>query len=272
MIATMPDVWLVIPTRGRPHNLGRLLTNPNTMLEANVSAMVVLDHDDPELGGYHEELRCAVRGGYGARLWWRHSDRPHPGAGHSSYRRNVNLGADVAFGRGASHVIVLGDDMRPRSPGYANVLATAAGEWTLSYPNDGYQGPKLPTAICMPRGVWAALGGEVLPLPVEHLYSDDYWLALGRGWPRNSSDKLHVPEGIGINYCPSVAVDHLHPHAGKAETDAGYEAIYSSDLPERDGEHWRAYRASGQLEADIRRVRGARATAEALKAARGDGS
>lgn len=258
---TLPDIWLVIPTRGRPANLGRLLAQPETMLEGNVSVMVVLDHDDPQLEAYREELESAARGWIGPRLWWRWHVEPHPGPGRSSYRRNVNLGAAEAFGKGATHVIILGDDSLPLFPSWANQLAMAAGEWQLSYPNDGHQGHKLPTVVCMPRGVWQALGKEAIPVAVDHLYGDAYWLAVGQGWHARKAEWT-IPEGIGITYLPDVLVEHIHPHAGKTETDAGYEAIYSSELPERDGAMWRQYRRAGHLERDIKRVRRDRELAE----------
>jgi hypothetical protein len=80
--------------------------------------------------------------------------------------------------------------------------------------------------------------GRYVPPGLTHLYLDDYWLRLGLELDR-------------IAYLPHVVIEHLHPGAGKADSDAGYAEANSHN--DADKILWEAYR-DNQLAADVEKI------------------
>jgi hypothetical protein len=82
--------------------------------------------------------------------------------------------------------------------------------------------------------------GYFCPPGLIHMYLDNFWAELGRG-------------ANCLAYRGDVIIEHMHPLAGKAEVDAGYDEVWP--LMEPDAERWRYYVGSGRLAADIEKVR-----------------
>jgi hypothetical protein len=59
------------------------------------------------------------------------------------------------------------------------------------------------------------------PPTLTHLYVDNAWLDLGRALE-------------SITYLPDTVIEHLHPHAGKAEPDEGYERVNGDAMYDAD--------------------------------------
>jgi hypothetical protein len=127
----------------------------------------------------------------------------------------------------------MGDDHRPRTLGwdseYIRALTTLSGRCSnrskpgvgMVYGNDMLQGEALPTQVAMTTSIPATLG-RMVPHELAHLYTDTYWKELG--------------EKLGkITYLSGVVVEHMHPGAGKAVIDEGYEfsGSYAFDLAEK---------------------------------------
>jgi hypothetical protein len=191
-----------------------------------------VDADDPELTAYQATcaesvvtLPSATRRGmvdslnHMARLsrYWPHTDR------------------DV--------LVFLGDDHLPRTTGWDKALADAlAGKpAAIAYGNDLLQGERIPTAVAMTASIPRVLG-YMAPPALAHLYVDNVW----RDWG----------EGLGsLTYLPDVIIEHLHPAAGKAERDAGYDAVNAVEVDSADKSAYLAYRDGGGLAADLEKLR-----------------
>ena len=82
--------------------------------------------------------------------------------------------------------------------------------------------------------------GQFNPPGCDHLYLDDYWMALGRATG-------------GLRYLPGVIVEHMHPLAGKSENDKGYQRVNTCDQNTHDRDAWTAYR-DGKFKEDVARL------------------
>jgi hypothetical protein len=136
----------------------------------------------------------------------------------------------------------MGDDHRPRTLGWDQTLlyaATTDGAGPgIAYGNDLLQGANLPTQVCIDARIVELLG-NMAPPQLTHLYVDNYWKALG--------------EGAGcLRYCHNVVIEHMHPVAGKAAMDAGYERVNSGEMYARDESALRELQANDVLASEIR--------------------
>jgi hypothetical protein len=84
--------------------------------------------------------------------------------------------------------------------------------------------------------------GYFAPPALVHLCLDLVWLDLGRGLDR-------------ITYLPDVVIEHMHPAAGKADVDQGYEEVNSAEQVSSDSAAYIDYRDNGGLEADLTKLR-----------------
>jgi hypothetical protein len=116
----------------------------------------------------------------------------------------------------------------------------------IVYGHDLLQGEKLPTQCAMTADIVRALG-HMAPPTLRHMYVDNYWLDLGRA-------------ADCIRYLPEVVVEHMHPFAGKAAMDAGYQRVNASEVYAADQQAYAAYHA-GQFGADVAKVAALRGAA-----------
>ena len=135
----------------------------------------------------------------------------------------------------------MGDDHRPRTNGWDSriraAMAALGPGGGLVYCADGFQNEKLPTAAFFPRGLLERLGKFCPHHAMDHMYLDDYWLALGRAIGR-------------VAYLDDVMIEHCHPIVGKAETDRIYEASAAKAVADQHA--WNLYRAAGKFAQDAR--------------------
>lgn len=242
----MREMLVIVPTRSRPQNVAPLV---EAWLDTDgfdaADLLFAIDADDPAYPEYHYQL-----------------DRAH------ELLRDEALGVRIDYHRFGSHLQLVpklnatatihaeprrsrfalgfaGDDHRPRTPGWSQQQLAALRDLGtgIVYPDDGYQGARIPTSWAMTTDIIRALGAMV-PAPVEHLFCDNAVRDLG--------------EVAGcLRYLPDVLVEHLHPIAGKAEDDAQYQRVNSRSQWRSDK---RAYREwctrdlAGQADA-IRAIR-----------------
>jgi hypothetical protein len=64
---------------------------------------------------------------------------------------------------------------------------------------------------------------------------DDFWMDLGR-------------RAGGLTYLPDVIIEHMHPHAGKAEHDDGYATNNSAETYDHDRRCFEAWLAAAEQE------------------------
>lgn len=70
--------------------------------------------------------------------------------------------------------------------------------------------------------------GYMVPPTIQHLYIDNYFKTLG--------------EWLGtLAYLPNVIIEHMHPHAGKADMDDGYRQVNSREAYRSGRDAYNAY-------------------------------
>ena len=135
----------------------------------------------------------------------------------------------------------LGDDHRPRTPGWdTRLLAALDGRPGVAYGDDLHQGGRLPTAVVISSAIIRTLG-YMVPPGQDHLYLDDFWRQLGLDLGR-------------LEYVPDVIVEHCHPNAGKAPWDDGYERVNSPAQNTADSAAYARFMSSAWPE-DLARLR-----------------
>ena len=226
---------VVVPTRGRPQNITRLLA---TWHETGATAQLVvaLDDDDPQLDAYLEALDDDIR-----------LREVHVVTG-TRLRMNGTLNAvavqlldrvlEPPVGTPARLPDVIGfmgDDHLPRTHGWDQLVEDALDDLGvgLVYGDDLIQRQNLPTAVFMSAPIVRALGYMAPPV-LKHLFLDNYWRDLGLASGR-------------LRYLPSVVIEHLHPIAGKAEHDETYAQANASETWTHDEAAYAAFVADGGL-------------------------
>ena len=179
------DLLIVVPSRGRPQNIARLLDAVHATSRARTHVHVCVDDDDPALADYERVLRDA--GGEDDHL-------------ERGPRKQLAAWTNEVAVRRASRypfLASLGDDMVPRTPGWDKGLIRAItdmGGTGFSYPWDGTR-EDIPEAVVMSSGIVSALGWMCEPSLI-HWYVDNVWADLGRGIGR-------------LQHCRVIAVDHV---------------------------------------------------------------
>ena len=209
------DLAVLVPSRGRPGNVERLLDACVKTCRAGTEVLWGFDSDDPHL----EEL-CALAGAnyyimprMGLAPWTNHLARQIPA--HQAPRAIASLG----------------DDHVPETDGWDErllaALEMAGGGFAV--PND-LRTPGFPEAVAISTPIVAALGW-VAPTWSHHWCIDDAWNALAL-------------EAGAYLYLPDVVVAHHHPEnkvpGYRAESDATYgEAAWSWERDRRAFIKWK---------------------------------
>ena len=218
----MTYLAVLVPSRGRPQNVARLISACERTCRADTVLHFGFDEDDPCLSSNLGELSgrstALVRPRMGLAAWTNELAR---------------MNADAPF------VASIGDDMVPVTPGWDERLTAACGTTGMAYPND-LRRDDIPEAIVMTSDIVRALGWMCEP-SIGHWYTDNVWADIGRG------------AGC-LAYLPDVIVQHKHPNVpGGDPPDVTYtEAAsgYAADLAAY--QKWRLH----GMRADIATVRG----------------
>ena len=234
----MPDLVVVVPSRGRPDAARELARTFAGTCTAQTRLLFAVDMDDPAHGDY-------IIGDYIAAV---DLDVPSARAAYvlgqdtTTMVDALNQAAAVAVETGAFAVGFMGDDHRPRTVGWDRAYLDALhGLGTgIVYGNDLLQRERLATQCAMTSDIVRALGW-MAPPPLTHLYVDNFWMSLGAALGR-------------LRYLPDVVVEHCHPFAGTGQWDAGYQRVNAPALYERDRVAFEAYMAAG-FDADVAKVR-----------------
>lgn len=224
----MPDLVLLVPSRGRPQNVARLVEACDKTCRTDMLIHFGFDEDDVQLGAN----LVANHGGLSTVL---------PRMGLAAWTNQ--LAGEHLDSR---WLCSIGDDMVPVTSGWDERLCEAAGPAGMSYPNDKRR-DDIPECIVMSASLVAALGWICQP-GLDHWYVDNVWRDLGQG-------------GI-LRYLPDVVVEHRHPNVTGEPGDRTY-----ADAAERYGHDLAAYqkwrlRDMARDVAAVRRVRAAAADSE----------
>lgn len=210
----MTDLTIFVPTRGRPENACLVQDVFLQTCKGNTEAIFIISEDDERLEDY---VACNRLGFLNKILPVQPKRR--------GMAEPLNLGFQKWFNNPRTFpsyaVGFMGDDHMPRTQGwdtaYLEALTALSGRCRdrlkpgvgMVYGNDLLQGENLPTQVAMTTNIPARLG-RMLPYELAHLYTDNYWLELGKQLNR-------------LRYLPEVIIEHMHPGAGKAKVDKGYE-------------------------------------------------
>lgn len=224
---THTDLLMIVPSRGRPHAV-QPLAQAWEDTGAAAKLLMCVDDDDPTMPAYVNACEQ-----HGVEILVGPRRRLGPTLNEIATRYCDSWTA-LGF---------CGDDHRPRTTAWdARMLAELdrLGHGIV-YGNDLLQGPNLPTAVVMSATIVQALG-YMLPPGLTHLYIDNAWARLGRA-------------AECLSYLGDVVIEHLHPHAGKAEEDDGYREVNSPAMYAADEAVFHSYVQSGRLAADVDKIR-----------------
>ena len=236
----MADLLVIVPTRGRPDNVRRVVEAWDaTGAWEDAALLASVDCDDPAIGGYRALAR--EREGDGCHWWLSEAPVWRPMVAKLNAAALAEAGNYFALG-------FAGDDHLPRTKGWARAYLDALREMGtgIVYGDDRFQGANLPTQWAMTSHIVRALG-RMVPADVQHLYCDNAIAVLGQA------------AGC-LRYLPDVVVEHVHPLAGKAEMDDGYRRVNSSQRYRDDRASFLRWVAEG-FDADTARIKALREVA-----------
>lgn len=213
----MPEITIIVPTRGRPASIAPILESwrETGAFSDGAELLLVIDSNDPHREWYRAEIEGAPEYGEGVSCSIESTWRP--------LVPKLNRVAVVEASLSNRPIGFMGDDHRPRTPGWAGQYISVLkemGTGVISCP-DGFRKDDLPTQWAMTADIVRSLG-RMVPARVEHMYCD------------NSVRDLATSAGC-YRWVASLLIEHLHPLAGKAEWDQGYRTVndvrqYSADM------------------------------------------
>jgi len=202
---------ILVPTRGRPHNLQRLAKAAKETCTADYHIFARIDNDDNSVYPELDNVTYVE----GPRIFFTNS---------------LNELAEIAMNEWYTHIAILGDDVVPETYGWDEKMISALSELGVVYGSDGLEdlhGPDLPTHVIVPTEMYRKLGWIGLP-GSRHLFCDNAWRELGK-----------LTEFI---YLPDVKLTHLHRWNNTAPNDTTYEEANDKvkrDLDRFAFENWR---------------------------------
>jgi hypothetical protein len=223
------DLLIIVPTRSRPESVLRVVQAwvDTGAFDDGAALSFVFDVDDPRADDYRDALSPPLP------MMVRALSMPTWKPLVPKLNTAAELYADNFRDIGA--LGFAGDDHLPRTKGWARRYIDELRKpgTGIVYCDDGYQHENIPTQWAMRADIVRALGGMV-PAPVEHLYCD------------NAVRDLGYAVGC-LAYLGDVLIEHMHPSAGKAATDAQYDRVNSRQQFRGDRAAYRHWRDNGGL-------------------------
>jgi hypothetical protein len=224
----MPELCVLVPSRGRPANIERLVQAMHQTCRGDTHLLLGLDRDDPELYRYLDQPEDALVSG----------------EVEADLHQVVPWLNHLALAKAAEYPYLghFGDDNLPRTVGWDVAVMAALREVPMCYADDLYHlRPKgsLCCHIFMRSQVVGALG-YFGPPQFGSQFVDNVWLAWGRA--------------IGIRFLDQVVIEHLHPGVGKAPMDPTYERNHALHA-QGQAAYQRYLSDPGGLARDLERLR-----------------
>jgi hypothetical protein len=218
----MTKLAIVVPTRGRPHNIKRLADALEKTCTTDYQLFIRIDEDDKSY--YPLPILHNATWTSGPRVF---------------FAASTNETVELALQENDfTHIAVLGDDVLPETVGWDKMMIDALPELGVAYGSDGLEhlhGQDLPTHIVVPVEMYRRLGWIALPT-LRHLFCDNVWRELG---------KL-----TSFIYVPEAKLTHLHRWNKKAPNDTTYEEANDKKKREQDREAFESWRdGNGMIEA-----------------------
>ena len=234
---TEPALAVIIPTRGRPENIRKVISAWDfTNAWDHASMFVVADADDPEYADYRLYTSEARHHGRDVHF---HAVQQWVPMVHKLNDVAVRLAEDGRyFALGFA-----GDDHLPQTIGWVERYLTVLREMGsgMVYGDDGYQGQKLATEWAVTSDTVRALD-RMVPADVEHMYCDNAMMDLFGG-------------AGALRHLPEVRIEHMHPIVGKAETDEQYQRVNHRDQFAKDRRAYEAWKHGDIFRTDVAEIR-----------------
>ena len=212
------DLLVIVPSRGRPQNIARLLDAVHATAKMRTHVHVAVDDDDPELGRYRYVMDHAGCENDVLTVG--------PRKGLCAWTNEIAVAQQDRYPFLAS----LGDDHVPRTPGWDKALIGGIermGGTGFTYPWDSTR-EDIPEACVVSSDIVQALGWFCLP-GLEHWYCDNVWADLGRG------------AGC-LRHLRAIAVDHVRK-PDRTSVDSGERLTADRDVYYR----WRRDGMAGDI-------------------------
>ncbi|HET8784075.1 MAG TPA: hypothetical protein VFM38_00450 [Candidatus Limnocylindrales bacterium] len=234
------SIVVLVPSRGRPDRAAEAFASFRATARLSTTRWVLgIDWDDPERTRYIEAF--AQRSD--RRFGW-DPDEPFVvvlQAWETGDLARATNGLWRRFGDSADILGSVNDDMLFRTEGWDERVTAALARPGIAFGDDGFQHDALVTSPFITAGIPQALGWYALPT-CEHLFIDNAWGDIGRGIGR-------------LEYLSDVLIEHIHPLAGKADWDEGYERANDRRTTDHDRIAYERWRDRGGRQADIAKVR-----------------
>jgi hypothetical protein len=244
----MPDLAVLIPTRGRPGNVRKVISAWDfTNAWDRADMILVADSDDPEIQGYRDLAEEIANPDNGEGLITLVEVPKWMPMVHKLNLTAVNLAARPGGWPAEAGYFALGfagDDHLPQTIGWAARYLTVLRELGsgMVYGDDGYQGVKLSTEWAITSDVVRALD-RMVPADVEHMYCD------------NAMMDLFSAAGA-LRWLPEIRIEHFNPYAGgKAPMDDQYKRVNGRDQYAKDRRAYEGWRHGDVFLSDVAAVR-----------------
>ena len=219
--ALAEELCVIVPTRGRRAEALRLI---EAWGATRAVAQLVLGVDEDDIATYPLDIFGAVAREHDIDL--RIEQLPRTSMCGTLNALAVQAAGDYRF------VGFMGDDHVPRTPFWDQRIArTLIRPCAVTYGNDLFQGPNLPTQVFMDARIVNTLG-YMAPPTLKHLFLDNAWKTWGEYLD-------------SLVYLPDVVIEHLHPQAGKADWDEGHKRVNGSEMWDHDRDAWGRYNEEG---------------------------
>jgi len=219
----MSEMTILVPSRGRPENIIRLIDAWGTTTTRNTRLLVLVDDDDSKLDDYLSIPNIDILVGPRIRI---------------GGTLNVVAPEIAATSR---NIGFMGDDHLPRTKGWDETFINELDRLKVGvvYGNDLAHGVGLATSVAMTSNIVNTLGYMCVPGSI-HLFLDNFWMELGRG--------------TNITYFNDVIIEHVHPNFQKALSDNTYTEANSPEVWGTDEITFHNYVAT-QLQDDLQKLR-----------------
>lgn len=224
----MKKLTIIVPSRGRPHLMDRLLESWKRTTLGHSRIVMVLDGDDSH---HYNEVHDKYVKEPGIEMAIVFGERQLLTSKLNSFAKDWEKQESIGVG-------FMGDDCVFMTPGWElPIVDWLENNKGICYGNDLLQGEALPNNVFIHVDIIAALG-FMAPPELKHYYIDNYWKDLG----------LRLEK---IKYFESIVIEHRHWSNGKETKDATYTE--AEKLMGEDRLAWDKYRED-KLAEDVNKV------------------